>query len=129
MGEPEGRRALSQAWRDLTSSERQLIELLLTKEFPGAEALRSQLETARVSAIDAEGSLQFRVSGPLANVQQRVPTEGYYFDAEGVDYRPAVNVLLHVVEGKLHELEVYKDDGSAIGTSLDAVDVSRFHFP
>lgn len=67
-----------------------------------------------MSAIDAEGSLLFRVSGPLANLQQRLPTEGYYFDAEGVDYRPAVNVLLHVVEGKLHELEVYKDDGSAM---------------
>ncbi|CUX39932.1 MULTISPECIES: DUF6984 family protein [Agrobacterium] len=80
-----------------------------------------------MSAIDAEGSLLFRVSGPLANLQQRLPTEGYYFDAEGVDYRPAVNVLLHVVEGKLHELEVYKDDGSAIETSLDSVDISQFH--
>jgi hypothetical protein len=129
MVEPAGGRALSQAWRDLTNSERQLIELLLAKEFPGAEALRSQLETAKVSAIDAEGSLQFRVSGPLASVQQRVPTEGYYFDMEGVDYRPAVNVLLHVVEGKLHELEVYKDDGSSIETSLNAVDISRFHLP
>lgn len=97
------------------------------KGFLVAEALRSQLETARVSAIDAEGSLLFRVPGPLANLQQRLPTEGYYFDAEGVDYRPAVNVLLHVVEGKLHELEVYKDDGSAIETSLDSVDISQFH--
>ncbi|WP_409518520.1 DUF6984 family protein [Rhizobium laguerreae] len=124
-----GGRALSHAWRDLTNSERRLIELLLTKDFPGADALRRQLETARVSVIDAEGSLQFRVSGPPANVQRRVPTEGYYFDTEGVDYRPAVNVLLHVVEGKLHELEVYKDDGSPIETSLDAVDISRFHLP
>jgi hypothetical protein len=118
---------LPQAWRELTNNERQLIELLLTKDFPGVEALRSQLETARASSIDAEGSLQFRVSGPLAEVEQRVPTEGYYFDNEAVDYRPAVNVLLHVVEGKLHELEVYKDDGSAIETSLAALEMNRFH--
>lgn len=118
---------MSQVWRDLTKNERQLIERLLTKDFPGVEALRSQLETARASAIDAEGSLQFRVSGPLAAVQQRVPTEGYYFDTEGVEFRPAVNVLLHVIEGKLHELEVYKDDGSEIETSLDALDISGFH--
>lgn len=118
---------MSQVWRDLTKYERQLIELLLTKDFPGVEALRSQLETARASTIDTEGSLQFRVSGPLADVQLRVPTEGYYFDTEGVDHRPSVNVLLHVVEGKLHELEVYKDDGLAIETKLAALDMSRFH--
>ncbi len=60
---------MSQAWRDLTNSERQLIELLLAKEFPGAEALRSQLETAKVSAIDAEGSLHLgcRVHSPMYN--------------------------------------------------------------
>lgn len=73
MVEPAGGRALSEAWRDLTHSERQLIELLLAKGFPEAEALRSQLDTAKVSAIDAEGSLQFRVSGPLASVQQGFP--------------------------------------------------------
>jgi hypothetical protein len=118
---------MSEVWRDLTNNERQLIELLLTKDFPGVEALRIQLETARASAIDAQGSLQFRVSGPRAEVQQRVPTEGYYFDTEGADHRPSVNVLLHVVEGKLRELEVYKDDGSAIETSLAALDISGFH--
>ncbi|WP_442965934.1 DUF6984 family protein [Rhizobium sp. 42MFCr.1] len=118
--------ALSRAWRDLTPGERSLMDLLLTNQFPGVEALRSQLETARVSRIDAEGSLQFRVRGPLAEVQERVPTEGYYFDAD-VDYRPAVNVLLHVVEGKLHELEVYKDDGSPIQVSLATLDLDRFH--
>lgn len=67
---------MSRVWRELTHNERQLIELLLTKDFPDVEALRNQLETAKASAIDAEGSLQFRVSGPLATVQQRVPTEG-----------------------------------------------------
>lgn len=118
---------MSQVWRDLTKNERQLIELLLTKDFPGVEALRNQLETAKASAIDSAGSVQFRVSGPLAEVQTRVPTEGCYFDTEGVDHRPSVNVLMHVVEGKLHELEVYKDDGSAIETSLAALDISRFH--
>lgn len=118
---------MSQAWRDLTNNERQLIELLLTRDFPGVEALRNQLETATASIIDTKGSLQFRVSDPLADVQQRVPSEGYYFDTEGVDYIPAINVLLHVVDGKLHELEVYKDDGSAIEMALEALDISRFH--
>lgn len=43
------------------------------------------------------------------------------------DCRPAANVLLHVVEGKLHELEVYKDDNSAIEAALDALDMNRLH--
>jgi hypothetical protein len=31
------------------------------------------------------------------------------------------------VEGKLHELEVYKDDGSPIQVSLAMLDLDRFH--
>lgn len=116
---------MSRAWRQLTDRERRLVEKLLSPEFPGCEALRSQLETARVSAIDADGSLQFRVSGPSAEVEQRVPTEGYYFDAEDGGLRPAVHVLLHVVDGRLDELEVYKDDGSPIMVPLDILDLSQ----
>ncbi|WP_370677186.1 hypothetical protein [Pleomorphomonas sp. PLEO] len=118
---------MSRAWRQLTDRERRLVEKLLSPEFPGCERLRAQLETARVSIIDADGSLEFRVSGPSTDVEQRVPTEGYYFDAEGVGPRPAVHVLLHVVDGMLHELEVYKDDGSPIETPIDILDLSQLH--
>ncbi|SEI08088.1 hypothetical protein SAMN05216228_1022117 [Rhizobium tibeticum] len=57
---------MSRACRPLTANEFRLVEKLLSREFSGCEALRAQLETARVSAIDREGSLQFRVSGPDA---------------------------------------------------------------
>ncbi|EPE97327.1 DUF6984 family protein [Rhizobium grahamii] len=120
---------MSRAWRPLTPNERRLVEKLLSREFAGCEALRLQLETARVSAIDKEGSLQFRVSGPPAAVAFRVPTEGYYFDKSGVDFRPAVNVLLHIVDGKLHELEVYKDDGSPVELLPEQLDVTALRFP
>jgi hypothetical protein len=116
---------MSQGWRPLTDHERQLVEKLLSVEFPGCEVLRAQLKTARVSTIDQDGSLEFRVSGPPANVEQRVPTEGYYFDAEGAGQRPAVHLLLHVVGGMLNELEVYKDDGSPIEMPLDIVDLCQ----
>lgn len=116
---------MARAWRQLTDHERRLVEKLLSPEFPGCEALRAQLKTARVSTIDQDGSLQFRVSGPPANVEQRVPAEGYYFDAEGDELRPAVHVLLHVVGGMLNELEVYKDDGSPIEIPLDRVDLGQ----
>lgn len=118
---------MSRAWRQLTDNERRLVEKLLSPEFPGCEALRAQLDTARVSVIDQDGSLQFRVSGPSAKVTQRVATEAYYFDAEGTGLRPAVHLLLHVVDGMLNELEVYKDDGSPIAIPLAKLDLSRLH--
>jgi hypothetical protein len=112
---------MSGAWRPISDREKQVVSVLLSQDFPGNEALRSQLETASVSVIDAEGSLRFRVSGTPATVESRVPTEGYYFD-RGANERPAINVLLHVLGGMLHELEIYKDDGSSIETSIGEVD-------
>ncbi|MBB4226871.1 hypothetical protein GGD56_000691 [Rhizobium mongolense] len=86
-----------------------------------------QLLSARVSPIDRQGSLQFRVVGPAAPVETRVPTEAHYFDGPDRNGGPAVHLLIHVVEGKLHELEVYKDDGTAI-TALPAdMDLTKLH--
>lgn len=45
-------------------------------------------------------------------------SEGYYSDADAcLGEGPHVNVLLHVLEGLLAELEIYKDDGSPIKKS------------
>jgi len=44
----------------MSDREKQIVNVLLSKNFPGTEALHAQLETASVSAIDAEGSLGFR---------------------------------------------------------------------
>lgn len=76
--------------------------------------LPPQVESASVARIDSDGSLQFRTVGPNAPVLQRVPVEGRYSDGAHTALGPAVNLLLHVVNGRLHELEVYKDDGSVI---------------
>lgn len=66
-----------------------------------------------VRRIDDEGSLRFQVEGAPAAVAGRVPVEGRYRDGED-PFEPGVNLLLHVVEGRLHELEVFKDDGAHI---------------
>ncbi|MCM2476311.1 hypothetical protein HGO38_22870 [Rhizobium sp. CG5] len=118
---------MSEVWRPINDREKRIVNRLLSQDFPGNIALRIQLETARVSTIDPEGSLQFRVTGLPAAVEQRVPIEAYYFDL-GMNHRPAVNLLLHVVNGMLHELEVYKDDGSSIATGLSRVDPDDLHF-
>lgn len=118
---------MSGAWRQPTDNERRLIEKLLSRDFPGRDALRVQLEAAHVLTIDKEGSLQFRASGPSADVKHRVLAEGYYLDRDGVENGPVVNVLLHVVDGMLNELEIYKDDGSAVERTLEELDVAELH--
>ncbi len=93
-----------------------MLDLLLASKFVGREELAAQADTALVQQIDPEGSLRFMVGGPSAPVQTRIPVEGRYLDGSDDPFGPAVNLLIHVVEGRLHELEIYKDDDSQIGT-------------
>lgn len=98
--------------RSLSKHERQILELLLAEPFDGVVELRQQAELARVEKLDAEGSLSFVVpaSLPAAKVAKRIPVEAEAPDADGI----MVHALLHVVDGRLSELEIYKDDSSGI---------------
>jgi hypothetical protein len=99
--------------RQLTSSERALIDRLLEPEFPGRDELRLQLNTAHAVDLDNGGLALTCDAAGRAPVKVRVPTEGEYVDRDGI----TVHVLLHVVDGLLRELEIYKDDSSVV---LDA---------
>jgi hypothetical protein len=98
-------------WREITSQERALLDVLLSTPFSGREAIVQQLHGARVRIIDAEGSLAFDVASPEpATVKHRIPIEAEAEDLDGV----TVHMLLHLVEGKVSELEFYKDDSSRV---------------
>jgi hypothetical protein len=43
-------------------------------------------------------------------VKRRIPVEASYPDADGV----IVHVLLHIIEGRLDELEVYREDSGRV---------------
>jgi len=103
-------------FRTVALSEKSLLLKLLEVDFPGNTALKLQLSGALVRPIDENGSLLFDVrSELLAPVKQRVPVEGWYPDVDTTPLvGPFVRILLHVVAGKLFELEIYKDDGSPI---------------
>lgn len=107
---------VDEPWRALVPGEVAVLDLLLATDFPGRSELAAQARSAIARRVDQEGSLRFHVDGPLAGVRGRVPVEGHYHDdgSGPGPHRPAVNFLLHVVDGRLHELEVYKDDGSPI---------------
>ena len=106
----------SHGWRTPSPTESYLLERLLRVHFSGAAELRTQLRMAQVRTIvdyaESDASLEFLVpkEAPVALTRVRIPTEASYVDRDGVE----VHVLLHIVDGRLRELEVYKDDGTEI---------------
>ncbi|MGN8139178.1 DUF6984 family protein [Paraburkholderia sp. 22099] len=73
--------------------------------------MKDQLTHCTVRLIDEDGSFELRVEeSASAPVTSRVPTELYGPDTDGVQ----ISVLLHVVQGRCQEIEVYKIDGSPI---------------
>ena len=98
-------------FRQSTTTERQIIERLLERYFPGCDAILEQIKNSLVKTIDENGSLKFKVkAGPKANVKRRIPVEAESEDVDGV----TIHLLLHVVDGKVDELEIYKDDSSRV---------------
>lgn len=101
--------------RRLRPHESAIMERLLQDPFPGRDELRAQIARSRVKSIDEYqdqyGSIEFEVkTGRKAKVSQRVPVDGRANDVDGVP----IEFLLHVVNGTVTELEIYKADGSPI---------------
>jgi hypothetical protein len=98
--------------RKLTDEESRLIDRLLEEDFPGRDAILEQINSSRVREWDDHnGSLEFDIEpSPLAHTKSRIPVEGEFEDVDGI----TIHVLLHVVDGRVKDLEVYKDDSSPI---------------
>lgn len=107
-------------YRSFSLQESKLLRKLLSIDFPGRDELQAQLGMAECRRIDKNGSLQIRmgVGSRPAAVIARVPVEGSVLDGDGV----VVHVLLHVVNGYMNELEIYKEDGSEV---VSVTDLSR----
>ena len=98
-------------FRKPTNLERSLLERLLEAEFPGRDELAPMVRNLLVRTIDEEGGLELRSEvGGEAPVVKRIPVEAEAKDEDGF----RVHALLHVVKGRPVELEIYKDDGSAV---------------
>jgi hypothetical protein len=115
MSFPSNRGAREQEFRPLSDQERQLLAALLSAEFTGKSALAEQVKMASVRAIDDNGSLEFApTDGTPAQVDRRIPVEAEIDDSDGV----TIHVLLHVVDGIVKELEVYRDDSGRVQRAL-----------
>jgi hypothetical protein len=107
--------------------EERLIRRLLAVDFPGRKEITEQLSDCSVKTIDREGSLRFQIrSKTLAPVEKRVPVEAEAKD--DIDGQ-TIHALLHVVKGKVTEMEIYKGDGSAIRHLPDPQDWEVFVLP
>ena len=95
--------------RPLSDLERTTVAVLLAEPFPGSEALRHQAQIARVNAecTCGCGSIALIVDRDAAihaDVSERIPVEGRS-SLPAADGTP-VEVLLHVVDGFMNEVEV-----------------------
>jgi hypothetical protein len=108
FGEPE--------FRPLSDLERLAIAKLLNQDFPGRSELAQQTDGASGRTIDADGSLALAPdpAKPPAEVTRRIPVEAEFDDTDGV----TVHVLLHVVEGYLSELEIYREDSAPLRRAI-----------
>lgn len=109
--------------RKLSRRERKILERILSQLPCGGDALRGQLNSAEVTTIDEDGSMRFllHAGDPASGISDRVPATAIYDDKDGVP----IYLLLHIVEGKLWELEIYKADGSPIIVRPEA---EKLHF-
>ncbi len=103
---------MDRTFRPLETHERELLERLLEPAVPGRDELRRQLDFVSACQILEDGTLALQCGTcQPAPVKRRVPTEGEYRDADG----GIVQVLLHVVNGVMKELEIFK-----VGPTKDA---------
>lgn len=109
-----------QDFRPLSDPERKLLAVLLSTDLSGRDAVAEQVAEASVREIDHNGSLEFAPSDKTpAEVARRIPVEAELDDSDVV----TIHVLLHVVDGFLKELEVYRDDSGRLQRVLDPEDL------
>ncbi len=112
--------------RPLQERENSILRRLLKEEFQGRDEIAQQVANALVEEIDADGSVRFSITTAVrAEVLYRVAVEGWAYDSDGV----SIHFLLHVVDGKVDELEVFKADGSRISKWPSGEDLEVFRPP
>jgi hypothetical protein len=112
--------------RELTQYERRVANALLDTKFPGSEVLKKQFDyaTARLMVTDDNyGSIVLTTKGSEpANIKLRVPVTALTRDESG----GPVEILLHVVNGFVHELEFVRLDGKPM-VGLPRLDILKVH--
>lgn len=117
---------IKKTYRKLNEFEVQVLQKLLECPFPGRDELRQQIKNCKVRTLteykDNYGSIEFKdVLGEEAIVKERVPVEGRTKDGGG----GPILILLHIIKGKIDELEFVRMDGAPMQGSpnIDTMEV------
>ncbi len=108
-----------------TEYQSQLIERLLSRDFPGVESLREQAKHYNVeNYTDRDGNGSFAIHpdktlAPAADLEFTVPVEGV------VEVSPPIEYLLHTSSGYITELEVvtYGENSVSFPIALEKIRV------
>lgn len=111
-------------FRNLTKREKEILDLMLKSNFSGRDELLKQVACSKVRAIkeynDNWGSLEFLVRTDIkADVKERIPVQATAYDEDNVP----IQMFLHVVNGKIDELEIVKADKSLIIKDIEVNDL------
>ncbi|WP_373064396.1 hypothetical protein [Zavarzinia sp.] len=103
------------------------MEVLLARNVSGADRFLDQMSGCRVEAInDDETILRFHLRPTAESAElpyiQNVAVEAQASDIDGF----IIEILLHVKEGKIFELEYLRRDGNPIGRRPTGRDLSEF---
>lgn len=99
--------------RKLSDFEEGLLIRILSHDFIGQSELFRQIQGAEVvSECDTCPTVEFAVAPEYnkAHVARRIPVEAEGEDSDGVK----IHFLIHVVEGYLSELEIFREDSESI---------------
>ena len=110
-------------WRDLRPEERELIERMLSEPFAGRDELLAQLSGAKAKTIDEDRCLSFQITSTVrADLPIRVPVTARSADEDGM----FLEINIHVVDGRLHELELWRGDLAPVQRLPRASDLEDF---
>jgi hypothetical protein len=97
-------------FQEPTPWQAELMARMASVDIPSIEAIRSQLQSAKTRVVDNDGSFQTDCHGPPWVSAPRVPIEARYEDLDGIP----IDILMHVIDGAVHEFEIYKVDGGTV---------------
>jgi hypothetical protein len=100
--------------RSILPQERAILDNLLSANFPGKQMLQKQAASALVSE-ECEDCKTIKlvvdhVIDNAAEVKRRIPIEAEADDVDG----KKIHFLLHVVNGFIDELEIFREDSNTI---------------
>jgi hypothetical protein len=107
-------------FRSPCENEPRILSRLLELPFRGRAELLQQLDGLRVKRIDQDGSLQLEVTSKAQAPYDGLAVEARCPDSDTRDQTdPHINLLLHLREGKMWMLEIYRDDSLPIKAEPD----------